>query len=982
MAMSLESAETPTAARPAFHTRNWTTDDGLPHNYVTEVVQDRTGYLWLATAAGLARFDGYRFKEFPLPAIYRTEGYNIRGLVEEDARTLLLLPTSGDIVRFRDGAYSLHPASTLVRGRQPLYLFVDREGALWLGMLDGSLLRWKDGVGRWFGREDGLGERSTRFTFATDADGATWIACGRFLGRYQNDRLVPSSIDIGEPMLLGGSRKGALWIATPTRVLQFTGHQAIPVLMNPPWEQDLGWLQRVYADSEGTVWFPCAGRGFFKWSGDAIEPVETAYSGITSLAEDREGNLWLATNGSGLGQLHRWAYQLVIVRSGSAQEIGNTILRSATGQLWLANNSSGLVRLNGNEPERVRLSLADESPLHLNTLAFDLQGNLWTGGREGLFRATPPFTSALERMPSPASELRLLQLTRNGDIWFAAQAGQFGYYRNGQARLFAAADGYDGQNVRSLAEDRDGAIWAGAFNGDLLRIANDRVTRLGTADGLNGEPIHDVLVDRDTNDLWIATARGLLLRSGDKITAFTREQGLADDLVGQVIDDQQGYLWLSSRSGFFSIAKQQLRDVARGQIPRVQSHRFGREQGLSDLSPRYNYHPAAEASPDGRLWFPTSKGVVAIDPDDLRRDKPAPPVFIDDVFVDDEPVDSSAAIVLPAGKHRIEFHFAALSYASPESVRLRHQLEGADPGWIETPRTRSTSYSGLAPGVYRLRVSAANQPDQWNTTEATLAFRVLPAWWRNPWIILAAFALAAGAVGLAVRTWSQRQLRQRLRLLEQEHALERERSRIARDLHDELGGSLTEANFLIERLRHTPTAELPDGLASLASHVRHVGMDLASIVWAVSPKHNSLDQLSAFLRRYAQRFFGQTPVVVTVHEAGIIPPLPLAPEVLHSLLAIAKESLTNVLKHAHATRVTLGLTCADDIFELTVIDDGVGFDPDDPAHQEGNGLGNLRTRADEIGAELSLESSPGRGTRLRLRYPCFPTVNLPSRVPS
>lgn len=975
-----ETADAVPAFRPAYYSRSWTTDDGLPHNYVTEVIQDSTGYLWLGTAGGLARFDGHRFKEFALPARYRTEGYNIRGLVEEDPQTLVLLPTSGDIVRLRDGVFTPHPASALVQGRQPRDLFVDREGALWLGMLDGTLLRWKDGTGRWFGREDGLDVRQTRFTFAVDAEGATWIACGRYLGRYHHNRLVPAAADIGETMLLAGSRNGALWIATPTRVLQFTGRQAVTVLMHPPWDGEIGWLQRLFADSEGTLWFACAGRGFFKWNGGAVEPVESAYSGITALTEDREGTLWLATNGSGLGQLHHWTYQLVSIRSALGTEVGNAVLRDATGELWLANNSSGIVRLKGGQPERVRLGLAEGPPLHLNTLAFDLAGNLWCGGREGLFRATPPFTGRVERVPELQGDVRLLQLARNGDIWFAAQPGRFGYFREGRPKFFTAADGYDGQNVRSLAESRQGTIWAGAFNGDLFRFEGGHLTRFTTAEGLNGEPINDVLIESETDALWIATARGLLLRQQDKFTLFTREQGLADDMIGQLIDDDQGYLWFSSRSGFYSVAKHELLEVARGRAAHVQSHRFGREQGLADISPRYNYHPAAEKSADGRLWFPTSKGVVAIDPGDFRRDRPPPPVLIPDVFLNDQPVDAGAEIRIPAGRHRIEFHFAALSFASPESVRLRHQLEGADPGWVETPRTRSASYSGLAPGVYRLRLTAASQPDQWNDTEAVLAVRVLPAWWQNPWILFFGILAAGSALGLAVRTWSQRQLRLRLRRLEQEHALERERSRIARDLHDELGGSLTEANFLIERLRHMPPEKLSTELGHLAGHVRHLGMDLASIVWTVSPKHNSLDQLAAFLRRYALRFFRHTPVEVTVNEPGVVPPLPLTPDVQHNLLAMAKESLTNALKHSLAQHVILELSCVDDTFELAVLDDGVGFDPEGPGSREGNGLANLRMRAAEIGAHLTITSAPGRGTQLRLRYPYFPTANLISRV--
>jgi signal transduction histidine kinase len=407
----------------------------------------------------------------------------------------------------------------------------------------------------------------------------------------------------------------------------------------------------------------------------------------------------------------------------------------------------------------------------------------------------------------------------------------------------------------------------------------------------------------------------------------------------------------------------------------------GRSEGLPSISPRYNYYPSSLRSRDGRLWFTTSNGVVAVTPKGLEKELPVPSVFVDEARVNGVEVDAHGPIEIPAGPHRVDLDLVALSYVVPENLLLRHQLEGADPDWVETPQNRSTSYSGLAPGEYRLRLAAARQAGTWIESGDSISIKVLPYWWGDPWIQLCALAAVVTGIVIGVRRWSQRQLRHRLLRLEQEHALDRERSRIARDLHDELGGSLTEANFLIERLRNVPSNELAGGLEAVAGRIRHLNMELATIVWTVSPANSSLDQLASFIRRHAARFFKHTQVRCTVSEKTPIPPLPLNPEVQHNLLAIAKECFNNALKHAQPSNVTLEMAFSDDTFHMVVTDDGNGFVTDARTDSQGNGLINMRSRAEEIGASISIVSSPGRGTTIRLSHPYFPTAATALRAP-
>jgi signal transduction histidine kinase len=250
-----------------------------------------------------------------------------------------------------------------------------------------------------------------------------------------------------------------------------------------------------------------------------------------------------------------------------------------------------------------------------------------------------------------------------------------------------------------------------------------------------------------------------------------------------------------------------------------------------------------------------------------------------------------------------------------------------------------------------------------------LAFSVLPAWWETAWARLGAILLIVAASAALARVVVQRRLHVRLRRVQQEHALETERARIARDLHDELGASLTEVGLLAERLANVSPAQLGSDLSGLAWRTRRIATDLSSIVWTMKGSNSSLDRLAEFLRQYAERLLRNTGTRCIVRGVERIGPIPLAPDPQHHMLAAAKEAITNVLKHARATEASLTMDYRDGAFELAIEDNGVGFDPAAATVVEGNGLRNLRARVAEIGGTCDIVTAPGRGTRITLRIP-------------
>ena len=976
-------AETQKITAPDYYCRSWLVDDGLPHNNVNRVIQDSRGFLWLATVGGLARFDGINFKEFPLPPNLRGQGYNIRDLAEEDPTTLVLATTMGAVVRWTGSEFVPHPISPELAGAQAAKLFVTREHAVWVVRTDGKLMRWLGGKTEVFGSEDGIRASPRVTTLAEDTAGVTWIATDDYLGHYAAGKLVSYPTPPGQPMFIASGRAGAIWICTAQQLSKLENGHLTAVCSDLPWRDSFISVRAVFEDSQGTVWIGTSRRGLYRLTEGVVVPVPIPYSSIKVIAEDREGNLWIATDGFGLLRLRRKAFLLFNAETGLGENRSSAVCEDLQGDVWLANRSGHLARVRDGIAESVPF-MYEGRAIYTNSVCPDRDGHLWFGGPAGIFRASLREVPELCKMSPTLTALRFLFCASNGDMWLRTYDGQFGYFRKDEYHEFPAVAGTPNARieVNAMAEDGAGNLWAGGSSGDLLRIANGHTTVYTVKDGLPGMSIHALYADA-TGALWIGTSAGLVLKQGEQFRLFSEAAGLPDFLIMQILEDDHGQLWFGCRRGLFFVPKEELLALARGKAGPLRVRTFNKDEGLTGISPVVGSAPSAWKAHDGRLWFATLAGVVALDPAAVPVNRQPPPVFISEVYLDDEPVGAPAELRVPSGQHRVEFRFSALSFTAPEKVRLRHRLEGIDPGWVETNSNRSASYSSLPPGAHRLQVIACNDNGVWNELGATLALVVVPPWWQTPWAGAGALVLFTGLVTLTVRYWSQRKLQRRLQLLEYEHALQQERVRIARDLHDELGGSLTQIGLLAERIRQQPApAELPGSLATLAGQARRITGELASIVWTISPKHNSLDQLAAFIRQYALRFFRDAPVVCTVSGVESIPPCPLAPEEQHHLLSVAKEAMNNVLRHSQAARLTIRMTVAHNVFELMFQDDGIGFDSTDTTSHEGNGINNMRARVAEIGGRLKIVSRANQGTQLTVCFPCAPASIPPEPKPA
>jgi signal transduction histidine kinase len=486
-------------------------------------------------------------------------------------------------------------------------------------------------------------------------------------------------------------------------------------------------------------------------------------------------------------------------------------------------------------------------------------------------------------------------------------------------------------------------------------------------------PIQSLYADND-GSVWLGTGGdGLVLWRGGKFTVISVANGLPGNNIAEMVEDNAGRLWLGSQRGIFHVAKSDLLACADGKVSRVTGIAFGQDEGLDDVSCIASSQPKACKTPDGRLWFATQQGVLSVDAPALNSNSGPTPVFIDEVFVNGRPLEITNPLKVPPLCRTMEFRFSVLSYNAPKEVHLRYKLDGVDSGWVEIVKQRSAAYSALRPGKYRLHLEACNDNGVWDKDGTSLSFVVEPAWWQGWWFQGSTLFAFLAALVLGIRHWSQRRLKLKLERLEHQQALEKERARIARDLHDGLGVTVTQVGLMLEDLRATPfsAAEIKQQSAAISGRVLNLARDLDAVVWSVNPGNDSLADLLVYLGQTFLECFRRTSIRPRLEMAEAVPDATLAPEARHHLFMLVKEAMNNVIKHSQATEVTLTLKVAANTIEIRIEDNGRGFSPDALAQSTRHGFPNMRARAGQLGGKLEVSSEPGKGTSIRILIPSW-----------
>jgi signal transduction histidine kinase len=454
--------------------------------------------------------------------------------------------------------------------------------------------------------------------------------------------------------------------------------------------------------------------------------------------------------------------------------------------------------------------------------------------------------------------------------------------------------------------------------------------------------------------------------------------------IQHIEDDGRGFFWISANTGILRVSKAELSACADGLSRELHYRLFSANDGVPTMARSSGLQPAGCKTPDGRLLFPSSGGLVMIDPGCIQTNLLPPPVYIEKVLVDDHTVErdpaNSPLLRIPPGQHQVEIRYTALSYSAPDRVFFKYRLDGMDKNWVSAGMRRMAHYSYLPPGKYNFHVIACNDDAVWNEAGAQVSFVVRPYFWQTLWFRILAWAMALSAAGGIVWLDARRRLQRKLARIEQQRAVEQERARIAHDIHDDLGTYLTRITMLCDPARSGSgnVQQATTSLQCIHETATELTEAMAETVWAVNPHHDTLDSLINYLQKFAQEFLEHAGIRCRLEVPFALPDWPLSAETRHNLFLAFKETLNNVVKHAGASEVHVSLTLEPAGFLLVVSDNGRGFTnetaPDgvvkNPAEfNGGNGLRSIRHRMSGIGGGCEIRSAPAQGTQVHFRVP-------------
>jgi len=950
LTLSLRAADSP------YIVDSWTTKDGdgLPQNSIIAITQTHDGYLWLGTLNGLVRFDGNLFTPFNVNNTHGLPSDVIVFLFEDSRNTLWVGTGNAGLCAIQNGRVTNF--NTGGSGGKIIYAYEDENGGVWFCTAGGLIFNWKNGnldlnppVSQDLWRQ--LFRRAFHLVVPGSTDDFWHLELENgHVEKWSGDKPV---IDFGI----------CPWIPNTVTFLSGNNSIAFDANISAACEDGAGGLI-VGTRNSGVYWFNATG-GCRHISGSEGLPQQFV---ISSLYFDRDGNLWVGTDGGGINRVKK---NYFIPPAGFPDRTAKSVAEDAQGGFWATFNGGGLIYSTTNSSRDFKIGFINNPANNAWSVLVDNRHQVWAGTYDqGLFSFIAGNFYPVSIARKIGSPVYSLFQSHDGNLWGGGQNG-LGSYDGTNWNFFTTADGLPANAIRAIAESTNGNLWVGTEGGGLFSQRNGKFLPTGA-------PVKDIsclLVDSD-DVLWVGTSgHGLARFAQGQWTTYAAKDGLAADDIGYLIEDDLGNLWIGSYEGLMRVDKKSLAEFAADKSKAISCRIFLTRECSAGAQ------PAAIRAHDGKLWFPTIEGLVSVNPADLKTDTNPPPVVIESVSVDgipqkDNPLSSvwPGAITLTPTNEELDIHFTALNFSAPKraqlAVRFKYQLVGRDKGFTDLGDERVAQFTKLPPGDYVFHVIACNEDGVWNQVGAELEIIVEPPFWRTKSFMLVSALVLLGILAGIIYLISTAKLKRELRALHQKELIERERARIARDLHDQLGANLTQVTLLGEMAEMDK--ELPDEVEQHAQQIcataRETTRSLDEIVWAVNPSNDTLEGLANYACKYAQDYFALANVSFRSELPPELPPSPILPEVRHNVFLAFKEAVNNVVKHAHATEARVRLRLEADKFILSVEDNGRGLG-DVSEKKLRNGLKNMRKRLTDIHGEFEIAPRAEGGTVVRLIVP-------------
>jgi signal transduction histidine kinase/ligand-binding sensor domain-containing protein len=948
----------------------WTAENGLPQNIIRGMHQTPDGYLWVATLDGIARFDGVHFTIFNKSNTPGIVSNRFGAMVGGQGGDLWLASESGRVTRYHNGSFQAYGNEQGLPEDSPVKaITADNSGIVWV-LFDNAIARWDEAAGRFrtlplkFPQVHYKALRWGHLGFwGTDGKSLEFFFRGQFI-----ESPLPSWLPASSIWEAAVDQKRTIWLETyDGRHISISDGKAI---IQPPG------TTIDYVDRQRHTWKMRIGHQLDR----SIEGVTLGANppgSFSQVSEDREGSIWLGTEGQGLYRLQRESVQVYSKEQGLIDRNIYPIYQDRSGAVWIGAWHTGLSRFQAGK--FTNYTVKNGLPNQLVSALFeDRDGRLWVATHGGLCIF---LNGRLQKPPGPALAegiaVQAIQQDKEGTLWFGTTQGLV-KYSNGASQMFTTHEGLATNDVHVLVVSPTGDLWIGGYGG-LTRLHDGQFKIFTEGEASKSESIRSLYEDPD-GVLWIGTYDNGLSRLKDgRWTHYTVHDGLFDSGVFQILEDARSNLWMSSNRGIYRVSKQDLNDFAANKRKTITSVAYGTIDGMLNAECNGGLSPAGIKTSDGKMWFPTQNGVAIVDPEAVSHNLQPPPVVIESSLLDHIRLPITGSIRIAPSQKNLEIQYTALSFVKSDRIQFRYRMEGLDTDWIDAGSRRTAYYSHIPPGKYFFRVIAGNSDGVWNTVGQSLPVEVLAPFYRT-WQFLTFLALLCAFLIWAIANFRIAQLRraqvaQHLFSQQLIASQESERKRIAAELHDSLGQRLVVINnlalfFLRSHLQHARDGEQAEAIKEISAEATLAIEETRSIAYNLRPFQLDRLGLTRSIEGLIRTVSRSSGIHFTTDLANVDDAFPEGLRI--NFYRIAQEALSNVMKHAHATEVKVSIRRTDADAVLTIQDNGQGFTPaarSAPAGNSGFGLTGMVERASLLGGRLKMRSDPATGTMMTVEIP-------------
>lgn len=988
-------------------------EQGLIPGNVNDIIQDSVGFIWMATENGLARYDGYEF------SYYKNEvndlqslSYNHAFSLLEDKKGIIWVGTlGGGLNKFdsRTGKFTRYTHdkknTKSISSDIVFKVFRDSKKRIWVSTLGGGLNLFdphtrtfkhykhseKDSASISSNMVSAIYEDTNKNLWLGTFDGGMNLfdeSNNRFI-RFKNNPKDINSLSHNQVMDFLEDSYGRFWVASfgggvnlfDRKTKMFYSTKSNPAFSIKPDNQS---IRKLFED-EKSIWVATY-SGLFRF--DKISFNKSSFysnpkdestindNKVRSIFKDRTGVMWFGTI-AGANKFDSMKKKFQIIDFGQnyrsmLDNFSSVPYNFITEKiLWAGPGESKITKSN----YRNIKFFGSKNGININrTFNFytDEKNYIWVGSYNGLhyYNVNKNEVNIVQYKDDGTPSLgnnfvKWFYFDKLNRIWCSTLTGGITIYnpQNGEIKKYIHHEpnpkSLSDSRVLAVYEDSNGIYWIATFGG--LNVFNEKegtfkryVVMPNDSTCISNDRIY-AIYESKAGDLWIGTYQGLnkYNREKDNFERYTNKHGLSDNTIYSIQEDKSGNLWIRTNDG-----------ISKFDPKKKIFKNYNAKDGLPGMELNGNVYFQND---DGKMFLGYSNGLIAFYPEEVIDNPFKPKIALTKLTVLDQeikfgesqalskPLNESEKIVLSYKDKVIGIEFSALHYAIPSKNRYAYKLEGFLDDWIFVDaNNRTAKFTNLNPGNYVLKVIASNNDGIWSDVQRSVIITITPPFWETWWFRLLIIALI---IGIIFAFYEMR--------LNKLVGIERTRSKIARNLHDEVGGTLSSIQYFVRAIEKEIGAKKSEGITKYLKLIMESSSDaqdnIKDLIWTVNPEEDGLNKFLIKFNRYASDLLDSREIKYNIELPGVVPDKSITMENRQHLWCICKEILTNIARHSQCKNVNIKLLFNGKTLDFSIEDDGIGFVETEKSYS--NGIVNIKNRADALKAYYRLETEPEKGTK-------------------